>query len=43
MDASTQILVWISRDYGLYFPFTESQVGGTIQCERCLLVESLRK
>lgn len=43
MDASTQVLVWICRDCGLHFPITESQARGTIWCDRCLLVESLRK
>uniref|UniRef100_A0A8C3IF96 SGNH hydrolase-type esterase domain-containing protein n=1 Tax=Chrysemys picta bellii TaxID=8478 RepID=A0A8C3IF96_CHRPI len=43
MDASTQILVWFCRDCNLQFPLTDIQAGGTIQCERCLLVESLRQ
>ncbi|KAM7138764.1 uncharacterized protein RBU57_016504 [Macrochelys suwanniensis] len=43
MDASTQILVWFCRYCNLQFPLTDIQAGGTIQCDRCLLVESLRQ
>ncbi|XP_050821628.1 uncharacterized protein LOC127057046 [Gopherus flavomarginatus] len=43
MDAFTQILMWACKDCNLQFPLTDIQAGGGIQCERCLLVESLRQ
>uniref|UniRef100_A0A8C8RI01 C2H2-type domain-containing protein n=1 Tax=Pelusios castaneus TaxID=367368 RepID=A0A8C8RI01_9SAUR len=43
MDISTQILAWTCKDCGLHFPLSDGQTGEIIQCDRCLLVESLRK
>lgn len=42
-EASNKVLVWLCRDSSLHVPAKENQVGECLWCEKCILMDSLRK